>query len=361
MTRQELESRILELDLWLKSNQSEALRRFEDFSNSSSLHVFHAHIGKNNNIFVDSIRTQFQNPEDFIARWINGLNEKLIQIRKKSGKGFSDELVLKYLQDEILKPYIMKFLERNFYRNFRARIRAKPNEDLWSLWFGSGNLVWGLVIAPAMRNNEWTNDVSQMRRETYNYWTIGHVLSTGLIDPTSVKPIHFQSLDNFCIFYRSVLMRTSNSVYEKGIYEKYLDYLCNSRDPLNEPLLIPELRYLGKEKKHEHRLDFTILNSHTSELVGFELSPASTHINIVGVKDKTQGELNKELAQKWEKEMDKRMAYFQKFGIQVLTFTDRNLQDIDACFHEMIHLLSKRNPEVISVSSALNLLIETHT
>ncbi len=88
------------------------------------------------------------------------------------------------LQDDVLAPYTMTFLKRNFYRNFRERIRAKPNDDLWSLWFGAGNLVWGVVIAPARRNEEWTNEQS-MRREAYNYWTVRRIPATGLIDPTA--------------------------------------------------------------------------------------------------------------------------------------------------------------------------------
>jgi hypothetical protein len=42
-----------------------------------------------------------------------------------------------------------------------------------------------------------------MRRENYQYWTIGHVIATGLIDPTSELPTKFSSVDDFVIFYRS--------------------------------------------------------------------------------------------------------------------------------------------------------------
>jgi hypothetical protein len=365
MTPQELEALLLKLDAWIQEHQPEALKRFERFSRSSSVHVLHAHIGKNNNVFVDSVRTQFQSPGDFIARWIHGLNEKLSQLRAAGRKGYngrplSEEMVLMCLQDDLLGPYTIKFLERNFYRNFRERIRAKPNDDLWSIWFGAGNLVWGVVIAPARRNEEWTNDKSQMRRETYNYWTVGHILATGLIDPTSDKPVRFGSLKEFCVFYRSVLKRVSNSLYEQGICDRYLDYLLRSGNPIEEPLLVPELRYLGKEKRHEYRLDFTVLNSHTSRFVGFEFSPASTHINITGAKAKTQVAINEELAGAWEKEMAKRTAYFEKFGIQTITFTDRDLKNLDQCFDQIARQLRDRHQVVGTVASALESLMTTH-
>jgi len=329
------------------------------------VHVLHAHIGKNNNVFVDSVRTQFQSPDDFIARWIQGLNEKLSQLRAAGKKGYnsqplSEEMVLMCLQDDLLGHYTMNFLKRNFYRNFLERIRAKPNEDLWSLWFGASNLVWGLIIAPARRNEEWTNDKSQMRRKAYNYWTVGHILATGLIDPTSKEPVRFGNLDDFCIFYRSVLKRVSNSMYENSICDRYVDYLLRSGNPTEEPFLIPELRYLGKEKRHEYRLDFTVLNSHTSQFIGFEFSPASTHINITGAKAKTQVAINEELSSSWEKEMAKRTAYFEKFGIQTITFTDRDLKNLDQCFEQIARQLRDRHRVVGTVASALESLMATH-
>lgn len=228
----------------------------------------HAQIGCNNT-FVDSIRTQFAGPDNFIARWINGLQAKLSEIavsgRRPYGKQkYSEEIVYDALQNQTLCAYILKFLERKFYRNFRARIRAKPDDALWSIWFGSGNLFWGLVISPAWRNAEWTNDKSQMRRERYHYWTLGHVLTTGLIDPESTQPLMFREVRDFYDIYRSVLKRVSNLSYEQGICDRYLDCISHSKAPLLEPLLIPELRYAGKDKKHAHRLDFAIVNDHPS-------------------------------------------------------------------------------------------------
>ena len=107
----------------------------------------HAHIGRNNNIFLDSVRTQFAGPDDFIARWLNGLQAKLSEIEVSGRRQYgrrkqSEEIVYDAIQNRTLRVYVLKFLERNFYRNFRARIRAKPDDALWSIWFGSGNLFW---------------------------------------------------------------------------------------------------------------------------------------------------------------------------------------------------------------------------
>jgi hypothetical protein len=362
MKPNEIETRIAELDAWIRTNQPKALNAFCEMTGEiCSVHVMHAHIGRNNNTFVDSIRTQFTGPDDFIAKWIVGLQAALADRAAKGkltygDKKSSDAIVFDALQNDILRGYTFKFLERNFYRNFRARIRAKPGDDLWNIWFGSGDLVWGLAISPAYRNAEWTNDKSQMRRENYQYWTLRHVLDTGLIDPTSETPLKFQTIDDFTAFYRSVLKRVSNSNYEKGISDRYLAYLAQSKAPLDEPLLIPELRYAGRDKKHEHRLDFSVLNGHTFELTGFELSPASTHIRVSHMQDKTQKAVNEQLAADWNKEIRKRNDYFDKFGIPIVTFADAELVDLDKCFDKIRNVLEQRSEQRVTVAAALKAL-----
>lgn len=360
-----LELELSRLDRWIHEHQVAALERFRQFSPGASVHSFHAHIGRNNNTFVDSVRTRFGGPRDFIARWVEGLHSRLDDLKAAGRTGYagrllSEQLVLRCLEDDLLRSYTFRFLERNFYRNYRERTRQKPDDALWSVWFGSGNLSWGLIIAPAHRDNVWTNDKSQMRRENYVYWTIGHVLATGLHDPASKKPLTFSDTESFATFYRSVLKRVSNSLYEQAVCDRYLNYLSRSPAPLDEPLLIPEFRYAGSERKHEYRLDFTVLNGHTFGFTGFELSPASTHIRVEKVSAKTQAELNQELAATWQREMSKRNAYFQTYGVAVVTFADGDLKRIDECFAQIDRALRARAAPQASIESALVSLKRHH-
>lgn len=360
-----VDQKLNELEQWIRQNQDEALRRYAKFANNPSLHSFHANIGRNNNTFVDSVRTRFAGPQDFIARWVVGLHNTLDAMRASGRKRYSsrllsEEIVLRCLQDDKLREYTFFFLERNFYRNFRERTRNKPDDALWSVWFGSGNLSWGLIIAPAHRNDEWTNDKSQMRREHYTYWTLGHVLSTGFHDPASAYPMKFNTIKDFATFYRSVLKRVSNSLYEQAICDRYLNYIDRSMNPFDEPFLIPEFRYAGKDKYHEFRLDFTVLNGHTFNFTGFELSPSSTHIRVQKAAEKTQVQLNSELADAWEHEVQKRNAYFQTYGINVVTFADKALKDIDACFAQIEAFLRARDTSCSSIDTALNTLMQQH-
>lgn len=343
----------------LKAMRDEALQMFEFINGPTSVHKMHAHIGRNNNTFVDSVRMQFQSPEDFIARWLDGLKDEVVENskaiarrRKFGGPKRTVEILPEILKNDFLREYVYLFLERNFYRNFVERIRAKPEECLWQLWFGPGNLYWGLFISPAHRLGVWTNDKSQMRREQYHYWTVGHVMETGLVVPESEEPVKFSTIKEFIQFYRTVLARVSNSEYEKKIAEMYLGYVESSQVPEEVPLLIPELRYAGKEQKHLYRLDYCIMNPYTMEMVGFEISPASSHMAISGIKTKTQVQLNEDLAGKWSKETDKRNKYFQDFGISIVTFSDPELKDINECFRSIVSVIEDRPRKMLTLAGA---------
>lgn len=356
-SEKEIEGRVKDLSDHMKSMRNEALRRFSEMNGPSSIHKMHAHIGCHNNKFVDSVRTQFESPDDFIARWLSGLKNKILEnqdtIRRNQRLYSTKHMLLKMYQDPFLKKYIYLFLERNFYRNFRERMRSKPDEGLWQLWFGSNPLIWGLFIAPALRIGEWTNDKSQMRREPYHYWTIGHVLASGLVVPEKEKPMTFQNVDGFLDFYETVLARTSKSNFEKIFSAKYSEFVREAVSPQDIPLLIPELRYAGKDTNHLYRLDFCVLNPYTMKMLGFEISPASSHISIQGIRSgKTQKKMNEELAEKWAKEADKRNRYFRDFGIYVITFADPDLEDTDTCFTSIQSALVERPESQISLHGA---------
>lgn len=358
---QEIQTKEAELSQTLGEMRAEALELFAGIDGPRSLHQMHAHIGRNNNVFVDSVRMQFHSPSDFIARWLHGLTRMvsdrsvaIFRRRQFNDRKHTEEILPEMLQDPFLRRYVYLFLERNFYRNFEARVRAKPDETLWQVWFGPGNLVWGLLISPARRFGAWTNDKSQMRREEYVYWTVGHALETGLIAPESDEPIVFPSVSAFLTFYQSVIARVSNSRYELAITSRYLEYLSAHDNPSAVPLLIPEVRYAGKETKHLYRLDFCVLNAYAMKMTGFEISPASSHMSISGSTKKTQTVLNAELAEKWAKESTKRNAYFDTYGVTTLTFTDADLRDIEQCWFRVLGALEERSEGPLTVEGAEN-------
>ena len=154
----------------------------------------HGIIGGKNNEYVDAVRSQFSDSKSFIAKWLNGLLDRIAEIEERQlrfdghvhpDSGAHD--IARFLKDPIGQKYTFVFLRRNFYRQFNARTRFKPPDNLWSIWFGGKGHVYGVLIAPAFRNGKWTNDKSEMRRAPYVYWTVGHVLSTGLATPEEAE------------------------------------------------------------------------------------------------------------------------------------------------------------------------------
>jgi hypothetical protein len=249
---------------------------------------------------------------------------------------------------------MFKYFERDFYRHYQARVRTKPQENLWSIWFGDSKLFWGILISPRFYGDSWGNKPADIRKVSFDYWTINHILSTGFVDPENSKIKYFRNLEDLIDFYESILKRISNSIYEKKVFDFYCEYLRNSSSPLSEPFLIPEFRYAGLQKQHKYRLDFTILNSSTGERIGFEFSPQSTHMAISGISVKTQIQLNQDLLKQWNKEMDKRNSYFEEYAITTITFTDDKLKNFDECLETMKYYLSKRNTGKKDIQELVN-------
>lgn len=354
---------IADLTSEIERNQDSVFRKMSSkLGREINAYNFNGIFGSKNNTFVDSVRNQFLDFDSFFVSWVKGLNDKFeeekrvffIFNKKMDWDAKSTFRMVNLLKDNEILQQVKKFLERNYYKHLDQRIRMKPDESLWSIWFGY-SLTYGIIIAPVKRGGYWTNDKSEIRKVEYNYWTVGHILNTGLIDPNLDTPIRFSNINEFYNFYQSVIKRLSNSQYEQQIFDLYIDYLKNSPDVENEPLLIPEFRYNGLVKNHEHRLDFTILNQHTSEFTGFEISPASSHMSVSNLKEK-QNAVNLELKKKWESEMAKRNKYFETFGITTITFTDTDLLNITACF-DKIKLRLKNRPAVkISIQTQLDRL-----
>lgn len=343
-TKDPLKLRIDELTAELESLRQTAMQRagYSTFGNKQ-VASFHGTIGSKNNDYVDAIRQVFLSPEQFLAEWKQGALDQAaewdLKELQKYGRRYQNHAVhdiLRLLQDPIAREYIELFLERNFYKQYDARVRQKPADALWEIWLGHKNQEYGLLITPRFKNGEWENDVSHIRRVEFDYWTIGHVLTTGFTIPHQEQSYHTPTLDELFQFYQWAIVRAQGSVYSSGFAQEYEKYIRSFDDPTSLPFLIPEFRYEGATGPHMYRLDFAILSAVNHQRIGIELSPWSTHGRVSG-KKKLQAEGGKEAVEKkriekWERDTAKRNDYFTKFGITTLTFTNQNLANIRAAF-----------------------------
>lgn len=339
-----LTQKIAELDKRISSNQSyvvevyNRLRTNAGEADKNGLPSLHATLGGRNRELVEVHYACFANADDYVRKWLLGL-EKEYGGRTDQKTGEQSYITLKMLADPICKNYILDFLRRTFYRNYEAYTREKPAETLETVWFGDENHCWGLPITPVPRNGIIENDHSEIRKAPFHYWTLRHILSTGLIDQASNGPYYFHNgVNQLLVFLRS-FSSYSNSIYEQYFIDQYINYINNSCDQLNEPLLIPEFRYGDNERYHRWRTDFLVLNSYTNSHVAIELSPLSTHGK----------------PEKWEDEMKKRRDYLRKYNIPIITFTDKQLKSINDCFNQVLPYLQNReiNEPIESVLSRI--------
>lgn len=320
-------------------------------SNSESLHSLHGKIGGKNNVYVDSVRQAFLSPEQFIAEWMAGAMRKAQERDElellKYGTAYQNAAVhevIRFLKIPTVREYMELFLERTYFREHHARRREKPSEDLWEVWFGPKDQEFGLLITPRLTSvGEWENDVSEIRRAEFDYWTVGHVLETGLVVPGKKRLFPVNDVDSLLSLVDDVIVRATGSKYGKQLAARYVDFVLEQDDPEHVPFLIPEFRYDGRATKHRYRLDFAILSAEHNVRVGVELSPWSTHGRVRGkralLKSGGEAAVERTRAEKFQREMKKRNEYFKRFGITTLTFTDEDLKDMDAVFADVSEYL----------------------
>lgn len=316
---------------------------------STSIMTFHAIIGSKNNDFADCVNNNFPSYNDFIEKWEEGLynnftNEKLSVHPNSKGKF---EFLIRLFQHPDIQKYIYTFLERNYYRNYKERTRVKPSKELTEIFIGNNTFMLQLLITPVFRKRSpkelghWENDISEIRRSNFTYWTIKHLLSSGYIYNNCLYKIKdMQDIYNlYMLFYKN-----SKSIYEKDIIIRYIYYLKEHTNE-NIPLLIPEFRYGGSRKKHIYRLDFLIINIPQNQIVGIELSP---NYHIVGDTDA-------KIIEKWEYEIAKRNKYFDNYNIVTKTFTSSMLSNLEECWSDI--LLYLKPIEEFSNNSSYNKLM----
>lgn len=320
------------------SNELKALAPYVlSDTNIPTIHSINGMIGHKNEYFIDLEKDVIHSPDQYVSMWLDGL-KKAIEKTPKQFRGIDDT---KYEIYQFLKKYKSYreyhhlFLKRTYLRNYEALAKKRPPNSDAEIWIGQKNASYGILVTPRFVDGKWENDKSEIRHFDKKYWSIGHILKTGLVIPRKNEKMTFNSPNEYLKFFRNVIVRNSGSPYELEIAEKYSGYVVNHSNPEGIPLLIPEYRYGGLSFKHEHRLDFTIIESSNLNKFGFELSPWSTHGKLKSTKRKTQKLINQEASQNFEKEISKLRKYFKRFNIYTLVYSDESLKNIDEVFADM--------------------------
>lgn len=309
-------------------------------------------IGSKNDEFFDLKHDVIHSQDEFVARWLEGLKKSAL-----IDDVYNHTIIWNQLKKHAsYREYILLFLKRSYLKHFDELSKNRPPVDEAEIWIGQTNANYGLLVTPRFANNQWENDKSEIRSFEKAYWTIGHVMQTGLVIPGKDKIFKFSDIDQYLLFFQDTLVRNSGSKYEYEVAGHYCDFVRASENPEQVPLLIPEFRYAGLEKKHVYRLDFMVINPYTLSKVGFEFSPWSTHGYLAKTAGLTQAAINKMAADNFAKEMKKHRAYFKEHNVYTLIFTDEQLADTKNLFTTEIEPLLK--PEKTQIQLSFKILEE---
>jgi hypothetical protein len=300
-------------------------------------------LGSKNDEFFDLKHDVIHSQEQFVNHWLSGLKKAAL-----AGEGGAVVWLWKSLKRyKTFRKYTLLFLARSYLNHFDELSKNRPLVEAAELWIGQQNANYGLLISPRFRHGQWENDKSEIRAFQHPYWSIGHVMETGLVIPGKHKIFKFSDIEQYLLFFQDTLVRNSASEYEYEIAGHYCDYVRASPDRERIPLLIPEFRYAGLAKKHIYRLDFMIIDPYTLDKTGFELSPWSTHGYLHKLGGLTQARINVMAADNFAREMKKHRAFFKEHDVFCLIFPDDELKDTESIFTEfMLPRLSPEEPKI---------------
>jgi hypothetical protein len=293
-----------------------------------------AKIGSKADDFIDLKNEVINSPEHYASLYLDGF-QKTLTLRAPNSYNSINEIYDLFQSSQVAQQYMMIFLERSYLKHYDELSKQRPPDEDAEIWIGQNAADYGLLVAPRFANGDWENDKSEIRHFKPGYWTIGHVLETGLVVPRKQKRMTFKDVENYLDFFEEVLVRHAKSKHQSGLAERYSAYVRAAANPLQVPLLIPELRYEGRAQKHRYRLDFCVIDTATLQKTGFELSPWSSHGELTGTKGKSQKEINAEASANFDEEMKKHKSYYRRHGIFALIYTDADLENMDSVFEDV--------------------------
>lgn len=300
-------------------------------------------IGSKADEFIDLKNAIISTPEEYVTIWMEGLTGSCARTPGNSKYNIFFDIVK---QSENYQRYLHLFLRRSFLNHYEELYRTRPTVDAAEVWIGQNNANYGLLVTPRFGPGGWENDKSEIRRFKPRYWSIGHVLETGLVVPGRDEKVPFRTVGDYLTFFKNVLVRAAASSHQDAVADRYCRFVEASDRAQDVPLLIPEFRYNGALSRHTYRLDFTVIHPFTMDKVGFELSPWSSHRRIAGTKTKTQAQINAEASAQATAEAAKQKAFFKRHGVTVLIYTDPDLANPDQLFSEIaVHLNPDSAPE----------------
>ncbi|MCX9458100.1 topoisomerase, partial [Vibrio cholerae] len=173
-------------------------------STEASLNAF---IGSKADEFIDLKHEVITTPEDYVHKWITGME-------KQAKKGSVEiQKLLQNKKNKSFRKYVSMFLRRSFLKHYNELCKKRPETGDAEIWFGVNDAHYGLFVTPRWNGTNWENDKSEIRAVRFKYWTIGHVLQTGLCYPDEDDTYSFSKKEDYLAFLKAQA-RLTKSQYQ---------------------------------------------------------------------------------------------------------------------------------------------------
>jgi hypothetical protein len=164
-----------------------------------------AKLGGKNAEFIDIKNDVITSTDHFLAMWMKGMIRYLEKQGERKYTSAVYELQQCIKDYEVVRQYAFTFLERMYLRNYEALSKERPKVEESTMWIGQQNASYGILITPRFRNGNWENDNSEIRHFKKPYWTIGHILETGLAIPFENDAQEFGDVDDYLGFFKNYI------------------------------------------------------------------------------------------------------------------------------------------------------------
>lgn len=314
---------VKEYDEKMKSLSKEVASTYFNICNDPSIKKekailsLNAKVGSKATRYADIKTKQFLSAETYRDEWLHGALES------------NDHHMIELLKNNVLREYIILFLERSFLKNEKKYRKIKIENIDRELYLGKNNCVIGVFIAPN-KDSIWHSYCLKGLSVKYTYLSLGQLVYEGYLkgriqgDKYEAELVKVNNFEDINRFYEIFIK--NSSIYEKKFIENYLNYVKTKEKWMDIPMLLPELRWGGKAENHKYRMDYFVANYYTGKRLAIELSPDSTHLIGHNIKNE------------WKKENDKRNSYQFAYKVDTITYTSEDLKDIENCFNKISYI-----------------------
>ena len=315
---------IKEYDERMKQLSTEVVQIYLEICNDPSIKTekaiqsLNAKVGSKATEYAGIKKKKFSSADEYRDEWLLGaLNAH-------------DHNIIQMIKNDVLREYIILFLERSFLKNKKKYCKIKLESTDRELFLGKNDCTIGVFIAPCKDGGIWHSYDLKGLNVKYTYLSLGQLVYEGYLKGRikdgkyEAELIKVNNFDDVIRFYKIFMKNASKN--EKEFIRIYLKYVKAKDEWMNIPMLFPELRWGGKLSLHKYRVDYFIANYYTGKRITIELSPDSTH--MIGYNLKNE----------WKKENDKRNSYYFDYKADTITYTNKDLEDMESCFNKISNI-----------------------